>query len=93
MGGRRGAPGARDRLRGWHLCETLGDAEEQERLLDGFADSHPGMVDRSEAEIAREMRKTLGRFIERHRGPYNSGSLHAGGGPPTFTGTNSYPIV
>ena len=39
---------------GWHLCETLEDVEEQERLVDRYAERNPGMVDRSDAAIARE---------------------------------------
>ncbi len=34
---------------GRHLCEALEDVEEQERLVDHYADSHPGMVDQSDA--------------------------------------------
>ena len=28
---------------GWHLCETLEDVEEQERLVDRHAGRNPGM--------------------------------------------------
>ncbi len=52
----------------WWRCETLGDVEEHERLVDRYADSHPGMVDRSDAEIAREMLKMPRRAIELHGG-------------------------
>jgi hypothetical protein len=54
---------------GWRLCETVEDVEEQERLVDCYADSHPGMVDRFDAEIARELLKMVRRSIERHGGP------------------------
>ncbi len=54
---------------GWRLCETLEDVEEQERLVDRYADSHPSMVDQSDAAIARELLKMQRRAIERHDGP------------------------
>jgi hypothetical protein len=54
---------------GWHRCETLEDVEEQERLVDRYAERHPGMVDQSDAEIARELLKMQRRAIERHGGP------------------------
>ena len=53
---------------GWHLCETLEDVEEQERLADRYAERNPGMVDQSDAAIAREILKMVRRFIERHGG-------------------------
>ena len=53
---------------GWHLCETLEDVEEQERLVDRWAERNPGMVDRSDATIARERLKMVRRSIERHGG-------------------------
>ena len=54
---------------GWGLCETGEDVEEQERLVDRYAERNPGMVDRSDAAIAREMLKTVRRAIERYGGP------------------------
>ena len=54
---------------GWRLCETLEDVEEHERLVDCYAERHPGMVDQSDAAIAREMLKMQRRAIERHGGP------------------------
>jgi hypothetical protein len=54
---------------GWHLCETLGDVEEQERLVDRYAERNPGMVDQSDAAIARELLKMVRRSIERRGGP------------------------
>ena len=53
---------------GWHLCETLEDVEEQERLVDRWADRNPGMVNQSDAAIARERLKMVRRSIERHGG-------------------------
>ncbi len=53
---------------GWHLCETLEDIEEQERLVNRYAERHPGMVDPSDAAIAREMLKMVRRSIEHHGG-------------------------
>jgi hypothetical protein len=50
------------------LCETLEDVEEQERLADRYAERNPGMVDQSDAAIAREILKMVRRFIERHGG-------------------------
>jgi hypothetical protein len=69
VGGRRGAEGADGRLWGWRLCETLEDVEEQEVLMDRYAECHPGMVDQSNAAIARELLKMVRRYIERHGGP------------------------
>jgi hypothetical protein len=54
---------------GWRLCETLGDVEEQEGLVDRYAERNPGMVDQSDAAIAREMLKIVRRSIEQHGGP------------------------
>ncbi len=54
---------------GWRLCETLGDVEEQEGLVDRYAERNPGMVVQSDAEIAREMLKMVRRSIERYGGP------------------------
>ncbi len=53
---------------GWHRCETLEDVEEQERLVDRYAERNPGMVDQSDAAIARALLKTVRRSIERHGG-------------------------
>ena len=39
---------------GWREARTLGDVEEHERLVDRYAERNPGMVDRSDAAIARE---------------------------------------
>ncbi|MDQ3317154.1 MAG: hypothetical protein M3522_07460 [Actinomycetota bacterium] len=54
---------------GWCEVRTLGDVEEQGRLVDRCAARNPGMVDRSDAAIAREMLKIVRRSIERHGGP------------------------
>jgi predicted DNA-binding protein YlxM (UPF0122 family) len=54
---------------GWRRCETLEDVEEQERLVDRYAERNPGMVNQSDAAIAREMLKMARRSIERHGGP------------------------
>ncbi len=54
---------------GWHLCETLADVGEHERLVDRWAESNPGTVDRSDAAIARERLKMVRKSIERHGGP------------------------
>ena len=54
---------------GWWRCETLGDVEEQMRLVDRWAERNPGMVDQPDAEIAREILKMQRRAIERHGGP------------------------
>jgi hypothetical protein len=53
---------------GWHPCETLEDVEEQGRLVDRYAERHPGAVDRSDAAIAREPLKMVRRSIGRHGG-------------------------
>jgi hypothetical protein len=54
---------------GWHLCETLEDVEEQGGLVDRWAERNPGMVDQSDAAIARERLKMVRRSIKRHGGP------------------------
>ncbi len=54
---------------GWHRCETLEDVEEHERLVDRYAERNPGMVDQSDAAIARERLKMQRRAMERHGGP------------------------
>ena len=53
---------------GWWRCETLEDIEEQMRLVDRWAERNPGMVDQSDAEIARERLKMQRRSIERQVG-------------------------
>ena len=63
---------------GWWRCETLGDVEEQMRLVDRWAGRNPGMVDQSDAEIARERLKMQRRTLER---------------PRPSTRTNIHPIV
>ena len=60
-------------------ARTLEDVEEQERLVDRYAVRNPGMVDRSDAAIAREMLKILGRSIEQRGGPWS-----AAAGAPTI---------
>jgi len=54
---------------GWRGVRTLEDVEEQGRIVDRHAGRNPGMVDRSDAAIAREMLKIVRRSIERHGGP------------------------
>jgi hypothetical protein len=54
---------------GWWRCQTLEEVEEQERLVGRWAKRNPGMVDQSDAEIARERLKMVRRSIERHGGP------------------------
>jgi len=54
---------------GWRLCETIEDIGEQERLVDDYAERNPGMVDQSDAAIARELLKMVRRSIERHGEP------------------------
>ena len=51
---------------GWWRCETLEDVEEQERLVESYAERNPGMVDQSDAAIARERLKLVRRSIERY---------------------------
>ena len=50
---------------GWREARTLGDVEERERLVDRYAERNPGMVDQSDAAIAREMLKMVRRPIRR----------------------------
>ncbi len=54
---------------GWREVRMLEDVEEQGRLVDRHAGRNPGMVDRSDAAMAREMLKIVRRSIERHGGP------------------------
>ena len=54
---------------GWWRCETLEDVEEQDRLVDRYAERNPGMVDQSDGAIARKLLKMQRRAIERHGGP------------------------
>jgi hypothetical protein len=42
---------------GWWRCQTFEDVEEQERLVDRYAERSPGMVDQPDAAIARELLK------------------------------------
>jgi len=53
----------------WWRCETIEDVEEHERLVDRWAERHPGTADQSDAAIARELLKMQRRAIERHGGP------------------------
>jgi hypothetical protein len=55
---------------GWWRCETLEDVEEHERLVDRYAERNPGMVDQSDAEIARERLEMVRRSIERYGKPW-----------------------
>ena len=52
---------------GWWRCQTF---EEQERLVDRWAERNPGMVDQSDAAIARERLKMVRRSIERYGKPW-----------------------
>jgi hypothetical protein len=54
---------------GWWRCETFGDVEQHERLVDRWAERNPGTVNQSDAVIARERLKMQRRAIERHGGP------------------------
>ena len=54
---------------GWWRCQTFEDVEEQERLVDRYAERSPGMVDQSDAAIARELLKMQRRSMKRHGGP------------------------
>jgi hypothetical protein len=54
---------------GWWRCETIEDVEEHERLVDRWTERHPGIVDQSDAAIARELLKMQRRASERHGGP------------------------
>ena len=42
--------------------------------MDRYAERNPGMVDRSDAAIAREMLKMVRRSIERHGEPQSPGT-------------------
>ena len=44
------------------------DVEEQERLVESYAERNPCMVDQSDAAIARELLKMVRRSIEHHGG-------------------------
>ena len=55
---------------GWWRCQTLEDVEEHERLVESYAGRNPGMVDQSDAAIAREMLKLVRRSIERYGKPW-----------------------
>jgi hypothetical protein len=63
----------------WRDARTLADVEEQEGLVDRHAGRNPGMVDRSDAAIAREMLRIVGRSIEQRGGPWS-----AAAGAPTI---------
>ena len=54
---------------GGREVRTLEDVEEQERLVDRWAERNAGKVDQSDAEIAHEVLKLARRSIERHGGP------------------------
>ena len=61
----------RSAVYGWgRLCETVEDVEEQERLVDLLAERNIGMVDQSDAAIARGLLKMARRSIERHGGSW-----------------------
>ena len=61
----------RSAVYGWgRLCETVEDVEEQERMVDRWAERNPGMVDQSDAAIARERLKMVRRSIERYGKPW-----------------------
>ena len=53
---------------GWQQARTLEDVEEQEGLVDRYAERNHGMVNRSDAAIARELLKMVRGSIERHGG-------------------------
>jgi hypothetical protein len=53
---------------GWWRWETPEDVEEQEALVDRYAERSPGMVDRTDAAIARELLRMVRESIERHGG-------------------------
>ena len=44
------------------------DAPRAPRVVDRYAERNPGMVDQSDAAVARELLKMVRRFIERHGG-------------------------
>ncbi len=50
----------------WRDARTLEDVEEHERLVDRWAERNPGMVDQSDAEIARERLQLVRRSIKRY---------------------------
>jgi hypothetical protein len=50
---------------GWRQARTLEDVEELEGLVDRYAERNPGMVDQSDAAIAREMLKMARESIRR----------------------------
>ena len=50
---------------GGREVRTLEEVEEQERLVDRWAERHPGMVDQANAAIARELLKLVRWSIER----------------------------
>gem|GEM_PF-1195163 len=52
------------------LLLTREEVEEQERLVDRWAGRNPGMVDQSDAAIARERLKIVRRSIERYGKPW-----------------------
>ncbi len=54
---------------GWREVPTLEDVEEQGRLVDRHAKRPPGMADRSDAAIARELLKMVRWSTEHHGGP------------------------
>ncbi len=54
---------------GWWRCETLEDVEEHRRV-DRWAERNPGMVNQSDAAIAREMLKMVRKSIKHHGGPW-----------------------
>ncbi len=54
---------------GWRDARMLEDVGGQERLVDRHAGRSPGVVDRSDATIAHETLKIVGRSIEQHCGP------------------------
>ena len=51
---------------GWREIRTLEDVEEQEELVDRYAERNPGTVDQSDAAITRQMLKLVDMSIERH---------------------------
>lgn len=53
---------------GWEEARTLEDVEELEGLVDRYAERNPGMVDQSDAAMARAMLKMVRQAIERHGG-------------------------
>ncbi len=55
---------------GWWRCDTLEDVEEHERLVDRWAELNPGMVNQSDAAIARARLKMVRKSIKHHGGPW-----------------------